>query len=339
MRHFKKREGNIVRVLGKTNLKVNEIGFGGIPIQRINSADVVNIIDEMEKAGINYIDTARGYTVSEEYLGNALQGRRDKFILATKSMSRDYEGMKKDIDISLKNLQTDYIDLYQCHNVNEKDNITGALKALQEAKALGKIGHIGVTSHSLKFLTSIIDTTKFETIMFPYNIIETEAEDLFKKAKKRNIGVIVMKPLAGGAIDNGAIALKFIINNSDVSVIIPGMGTVEEVKANAMVKAGDYTQEEMQYIEKIRVELNGDFCRRCQYCLPCTVGIDIPGSFLIEGYYTRYNLKEWAMQRYNNLIVKASECIECGECESRCPYHLHIIDKLKKVNDIFGKEH
>jgi predicted aldo/keto reductase-like oxidoreductase len=326
-----------MRVLGKTGLEINDIGFGGIPIQRIDGTEVISIIDEMESRGLNFIDTARGYTVSEEYLGNSLIGRRDKFIIATKSMSRDYEGMKRDIDISLTLLKTDYIDLYQCHNVNEKDDITGALKALKEAKEIGKIGHIGVTSHSYDYLMSIIEDTEFETIMFPYNIIETKAESLFEKAKQNNIGVIVMKPLAGGAIDNGQIALKFILNNPNISVVIPGMGTIEEVQINSRAIAGQFTAEEINYIEKLRDELNGDFCRRCQYCLPCSVGIDIPSSFLIEGYYTRYNLKDWAKQRYNSMKVKPNACIECGICETKCPYDLKIITKLKKVYQVFSE--
>jgi predicted aldo/keto reductase-like oxidoreductase len=173
--------------------------------------------------------------------------------------------------------------------------------------------------------------------MFPYNIIETKAESLFKKAKQNNIGVIVMKPLAGGAIDNGQIALKFILNNPDISVVIPGMGTTEEVRINSMAKAGKFTIEETKYIKNLRDELNGDFCRRCQYCLPCSVGIDIPSSFLIEGYYTRYNLKDWAKQRYNNMKVKPNACIECGICETKCPYDLKIITKLKKVYQVFSE--
>lgn len=324
-----------MKQLGNTNLLINEIGFGGIPIQKVNQDDVNKIIDVMEELGINFIDTARGYTISEVYLGNALKGRRNKFILATKSMSRDYEGMKNDIDISLKNLQTDYIDLYQCHNVGADDDITGALLALKEAKHDGKIKHIGITSHSLNYLNDIINDTEFETIMFPYNIIETEAEDLFEKANQRNIGVIVMKPLAGGAIDNGPNALKFILNNPNISVVIPGMGSEKEVRENANALPGEYSEKEVNYINRIRSELSEDFCRRCRYCLPCTVGIDIPGNFLIEGYFTRYNLKDWAKQRYEKLDVKADACIECGECETRCPYNLHIIEKLKKVSQIF----
>lgn len=325
-----------MRRLGKTNLLVKEIGFGGIPIQRVSQEDVNLIIDALIKQKINFIDTARGYTVSEEYLGNALRGKRDKFILATKSMARTYEEMKKDIDISLKNLQTDYIDLYQCHNVACGENLEGAIQALQEAKALGKIKHIGITSHSYQVIAEIIDRdTVFETIQFPYNFIETQGEDLFARASAKGIGIICMKPLAGGALDNAKVALKYILNNPHISVAIPGMATVEEVKINGSVTSGEYTEAELAYIEKMKKLLDDDFCRRCGYCLPCTVGINIPGAFLFAGYYNRYQLKEWAISRYKSLKVLPEQCIECGECEKRCPYNLKIISKLKMVTNTF----
>jgi predicted aldo/keto reductase-like oxidoreductase len=323
-----------MRRLGKTNIVVNEIGLGGIPIQRGDSNTVHDILSEMISRGLNVIDTARGYTVSEEYLGQALKGRRHKFVLFTKSMARTYDAMKQDIKTSLNNLQTNYIDLYQCHNLKATDDYSGAIRALKEAKESGLIGHIGVTSHSFDFLMSIIDNTEFETIQFPYNIIEPIAEVLFEKAKARDIGVIVMKPLAGGAIDNGQIALKFILNNESVSVAIPGMGSAEEVIKNSSVKPGTFTNDELIYIDQIRNELNEDFCRRCGYCLPCTEGIDIPSCFLFEGYYKRYNLKVWAKERYNSLVVKPDKCIACGKCEKRCPYNLKIIEKLKRVKEL-----
>ena len=201
-----------MRILGKTNIYVNEIGCGGIPIQHVDQNVVNEMIDEMIKQKINFIDTARGYTVSEELLGIALEGKREKFILATKSMSRTYEGMKKDIETSLKNLKTDYIDLYQIHNVSLGEDISGALMALEEAKKEDKIRHIGVTSHSVKCLDMLINNPIFETIQYPYNIVENQAEELFEKANKMNIGIIVMKPLAGGAIDDAKLAIKYILN-------------------------------------------------------------------------------------------------------------------------------
>lgn len=329
--------------LGKTNLLINKMGFGGIPIQRISIEEVIKVVDELEKYNINFIDTARGYTVSEEYLGIALKGRRDKFILATKSMSRTYLDMKRDIEISLKNLGTNYIDLYQFHNVKSMDEFElimsedGAYKALKEAKEEGKIGHIGLTSHSYEFLMSIIDDFPFETIQFPFNIVEDSSYELFLKAKKNDIGTIAMKPLAGGAINNKSLALRFLFNQDVLDVMIPGMGSSLEVKENASFSSNSLTEEEKQEIIKIKEELGNDFCRRCGYCLPCTKGIDIPNCFMFEGYYSRYGLKDWAISRYQNLSHKASECIECSLCIKRCPYNLDIIKKLKEVVKAFGE--
>lgn len=331
------------RKLGKTGLMVSEIGLGGIPIQRTTQEETNKIVDEMLQSGINFIDTARGYTCSEEYFGKALLGRRDKFIVCTKSMARSYEAMKKDIEISLCHLQTDYIDIYQLHNVKteaeymEVMSDKGAYKALVEAKAAGKIGYIGITSHSLDFLEKIIDTCPFHTIQFSYNIIETKAENLFKRASRKNIGVIVMKPLAGGAIENGKTALKFILNADFISVAIPGMASVLEVKENASASKGELTADEMEYIKDVRRTLDKDFCRRCGYCLPCPQGIDIPSCFVFEGYFDRYGLAVWAQDRYENMSRHASECIECRLCVTRCPYNLDIPLKLKRVERIFGK--
>ena len=324
-----------MRILGKTNLKINEIGIGGIPIQCLNQKEVNQIVKELIFCGINFIDTARGYSNSEELIGEAIKNDRDKFIIATKSMSRTYEAMQNDIQISLEKLQTSYIDIYQLHNVPVNENIDGALKALLEAKEQGIVKHIGVTTHSVEALEKFVESPVFETIQFPYNIVETQAEGIFEKAKNNNIGVIVMKPLAGGAIDDGKLALKFVLNNANVSVAIPGVESIEQVRENSMVAAGNYTDQEIEKINKIKNELGNDFCRRCGYCMPCPQGINIPFSFLCEGYHERYNLQGWAKERYFAMKVKASQCVGCGICETRCPYELKIREKLKKVVKIF----
>lgn len=323
-----------MRKLGKTNILVKEIGCGGIPIQRVSQSVVNQMIDVMIEQGINFIDTARGYSNSEELLGNALKNKRNYFYLATKSMARTYYSMKKDIEISLKNLQTDYIDLYQLHNVGINDDYLGALDALQEAKSEGKIKHIGMTTHSLEMLKKIVEDNIFETIQFPYNIVETQAEKIFEEANKKNIGIIVMKPLAGGAIKDCAVGLKFVLQNENISVVIPGMESTSQILQNISVIGKKITEEDFIEIKRIRGILQNDFCRRCGYCMPCPQGINIPFSFLCEGYYTRYNLKEWAISRYDSMPIKASSCIECKICEKKCPYNIKISEKLKKVVDI-----
>lgn len=332
------------RVLGKTGLKISRMGFGGIPIQKIDAEGTKPLIRMLLEKGINYIDTARGYTVSEEYLGVALEGIRDKFVLATKSMARTKEAMAQDIDISLKNLKTDYIDLYQVHNPNAADIQRvmapgGALEALQEAKTAGKIGHIGITLHSVDLFRQALDLPWVETIMFPYNIVETQAEELIAACREKNIGFIDMKPLAGGALDDAQLALRFVAANPNVNVLIPGMAELREIEENiaAVENTAELTAEEQEKIEAVRKSLGTQFCRRCNYCAPCTAGISIPAVFLMEGYYSRYDLKEWAAFRYNAMEKTASDCVDCGVCETRCPYNLPIREMMKNTVKVFGK--
>ena len=332
------------RVLGKTGLKISRMGFGGIPIQRIDAAGTRKLCLQMKEAGINYIDTARGYTVSEEYLGEALEGIRDHFIIATKSMARTKEAMAADIEISLKNLRTDYIDLYQVHNATlpQLEQVMapgGALEALLEAKAAGKIGHIGLTAHGLEVFEKAVELDWVETFMFPYNIVESQGEELIKVCAEKNIGFIVMKPLAGGAIEDATLAMRYCLANPAVTVVIPGMAEEKELTQNlaAANDASPLSEEELAKVAAIRKELGTQFCRRCNYCQPCVKGINISGCFLFHGYLARYGLADWAKGRYATIPVKASACIECGACENRCPYNLPIRQMLKKVAADFGE--
>lgn len=332
------------RILGKTGLEISRLGFGGIPIQKIDAEGTRNLIRGLIDEGVNFIDTARGYTVSEEYLGYAIEGFREHFVLATKSMSRTKEAMAKDIDVSLSNLRTDYIDLYQIHNPSAKDLAQvmaegGALEALLEARAAGKIGHIGITLHSVELFAQTVDLDWVETVMFPYNVVETQGEALIAQCAERNIGFICMKPLAGGAIEDATVALRFVLSNPAVTVVIPGMADPAEIAQNvaATSDTSPLNVQEQETIERIKADLGTNFCRRCNYCAPCTVGINISGVFLFEGYYSRYDLKEWASSRYSSLPKTASDCIGCGVCEERCPYNLPIREMLKKVAQVMGK--
>ena len=332
------------RVLGKTGLKISRLGFGGIPIQRIDAEGTKVLMHKMMDAGINYIDTARGYTVSEEYLGYALEGIREHFIIATKSMARTKEAMAADIEISLKNLRTDYIDLYQVHNPSpaQLEQVMapgGALEALLEAKAAGKIGHIGLTAHSLEVFKAALEFDWVETFMFPYNIVESQGEKLIAKCAEKNIGFVDMKPLAGGAIEDATLALRYICANDAVTVVIPGMAEEKELEQNmaAVNNTAPLTPEEKAAFLEVRNQLGTNFCRRCNYCQPCAAGINISACFLFEGYLQRYGLGEWAKGRYATLPVKASACIGCGACEDRCPYNLPIREMLKKVAKDFGE--
>ena len=332
------------RTLGKTGLKISRMGFGGIPIQKIDEEGTRKLLREMAEKGINYIDSARGYTVSEQYIGYGLEGIREKFILATKSMSRTKDAMAVDIETSLKNFRTDYIDLYQVHNpsMEQLDQVIekgGALEALREAKKAGKIGHIGLTAHSTAVFERALELDWVETIMFPYNIVEQQGAELIHRCAEKNIGFIDMKPLAGGAIEDGTLALRYVCSNPDVTVVIPGMAESSELEENmaACSNEAPLTEEELAKMEAVRKQLGTDFCRRCNYCAPCSVGINIPSVFLFAGYLQRYDLGDWARDRYSTLKVKASACIECGKCEPRCPYHLPIREKLKQCARDFGE--
>lgn len=333
-------------ILGSTGLEISRIGFGGIPIQRSSQEEVIEIFAELIKQGINFIDTARGYTVSESLIGGALKVHgRENFVIASKSMGRTYHAIKKDFETTMKNLGIDYLDLYQLHNVSHPDDYElilsdkGALEFLKEMKAQGRIKHIGITSHNKDLLETFIKSGHFETIQFPYNAVEKQGEEYFKMAKEHGMGTIVMKPVAGGAIMNKNLAIRKIYKEDFLDCIIPGMDSIEQIRENAGISNNykELTAEEEEILAQEVKELGNHFCRRCGYCKPCTVGIDIPANFLMEGYYTRYNLKDWAKERYLAMKPNAKDCVKCGVCESRCPYNLDIRDMLDRVNQVFSE--
>lgn len=325
------------RKLGRTGIKVSVIGFGGIPIQRVTEEDASIIVNKALDLGINFFDTARGYTDSEAKLGAALIKRRKEAVIATKSMSRTGEGMAADIQKSLEALRTDFIDIYQLHNV--KDEMTlkqvfsknGALAALTKAKQDGLIRHIGITGHIKSYLMEAIKIKEIETVQFPFNAIETAGvNELLHDTGKTDTGVIIMKPLAGGALKKAGPALRYILEYP-VSTVIPGMDFLKQVEENASAGSNPapLSAAEKQMLEKEKEKLGAAFCRRCEYCLPCSQGIDIATIFLLDGYYTRYDLQNWARERYRGLPVNADSCLECGECEEKCPYSLPIRQMLK----------
>lgn len=332
------------RMLGNTGMEVSVIGFGGIPIQRVSQEEATNIILECRNKGINFIDTANGYTISEEYIGNALKKvGRENFYIATKAMGYDYESMKKFIEMSLKRMQLDYIDLYQVHNVSKMEQLdmvlseNGALKALTEAKEKGLIRHIGITGHIREILMKAIEHDEFETVQFPYNPVESQGADLLKKALDKGMGTIAMKPMAGGAFTKGTLSLKYIVNSNLITVAIPGMDSVSQVVENAAIgeMSEPLTDEEKEEIKNEVDALGNEFCRRCGYCKPCPEGIDIPAVFINEGYVLRYNLPDYGKTKYDALPVKADACVRCRKCESKCPYKLPIVNKLKHAVETF----
>ncbi len=332
------------RELGKTGLKISAVGFGGIPIQRLSFSEAVSVVKKAYEQGINFFDSARSYTDSEIKIGKALAKiPRENIILATKVRVRSYEKVKENIDESLNNFQTDFIDLYQLHNVSNSEELNlifenNCVKALKEAQKEGKVKHIGITSHNPEIAVQALQKENFDTVQFPFNIVEPEAtEELLPLAQKMEVGTIVMKPLCGGSLSNNEVAARDLLSYP-VSTIIPGMQTEEEVLKN--IKAAEMpppTKEEKEKLLREAQELGTRFCRRCEYCLPCPEGINITFCFLMLGYWKRYKLYNWAQDRYDSQEVKASACKDCGECEEKCPYNLPIREMLKECRDIFEK--
>lgn len=320
------------RTLGKTGLKVSVVGFGGIPVQRVSAGEAAAIVNRALDQGINFFDSARGYTDSEEKLGAVIKLRRDEAVVATKSMARTREAMAADIRKSLETMGLEYIDLYQLHNVKNQKELDrvlspdGALAALLEAKKEGLVRHIGVTGHLKDFLAETLQVEEIETVQFPFNAVETlGVPALLERAAEKGTGVIVMKPLAGGALRNSSLALRYVLEH-DVTTAIPGMDSLEQVEINAGAGSAPLalTADEKKTLDEEANTLGGEFCRRCEYCKPCSRRIDIPTVFLLDGYYTRYNLQGWARDRYQGLESKADACNDCGECEAKCPYNLPI---------------
>ena len=316
---------------GTTGLQISRLGFGGIPIQRIDQPGTRELLIAAHKAGINYIDTARAYTVSEAWIGQSLEeaGLRDDFILATKCRALTKADMEAEIATSLKNLRTDHIELFQFHNPSLDGLKTilapgGAMEALLEAKARGIVGHIGITAHLAAVFEAALDIPEIETIMFPYNIVEQQGRELIDRCAAAGKGFIDMKPLAGGAIEDGRLALRYVLSNPAVTVSIPGMATVEELNANVAGAANT-------------APLTPEEEAACHYCAPCTVGISIPSVFLFQGYLNRYGLQQWGRERYATLQTKAGACIRCGACEPRCPYNLPIRQMMQKAAEDFGE--
>jgi predicted aldo/keto reductase-like oxidoreductase len=333
-------------ILGKTGLRVNRLGFGGIPIQREDEAVAIETVAHAIKSGVNFLDTARAYTTSEGIIGKALALFDHKVYIASKSMSLTQDAMHKDIEISLDNLGTNHIDLYQCHYVKTEDDYLkiispgGALNALNQAKKEGLIGHIGITSHNLDLLERILDDDIFETIMVCFSFLEPKAkESVIPKALEKNVGVIAMKPFSGGVIDDASLALKYVLSQQGI-LVIPGVETIELFNQNwTVLKAKhELTEIEKSQIETIRGLFDKNFCRRCDYCQPCTEDIPIQTimgiRFAIKRFGKRFLEADWVKSG----LEKARNCTACGECLSRCPYELPIPNLIKENLDYLDEK-
>lgn len=321
--------------LGRTNLMVSRSGFGALPIQRITIQDAGRLLRKAYDRGINFFDTARAYTDSEEKIGAALAGVRERIIIATKTGAEDRKTFFEDLERSLSNLKTDYIDIYQLHNpksLPDPDDSNGLYQALLEAKEKGMIRFIGITNHRLDLAITAADSGLYDTVQYPLSLLSSEKDlGLIDICEQKDIGLIAMKALSGGLIDNGKAAFAFLRQYQNV---LPIWGVQKESELDEFLACEQnppVLDDAMQgIINKFRAELSGDFCRGCGYCLPCPAEILIPMAarmalFLKRAVYQNYLTDEW--RKKMELI---EDCIDCGHCRNNCPYELDTPNLLKR---------
>lgn len=337
--------------LGRTNLEVTKLGLGGIPLSTLMGGTTEDVIDQVINAaldgGINFIDTSRVYMDSETHIGNVMKTRRKECILASKSYNRDYDAAFADIEESLNQLQTDHIDIYQIHALYPDQIKTvmgkgGALEAFRKAKEQGMISHIGLTSHHNSVLIELVKTGEFDTIMFPFNVIEREPEkELIPLAQSLDIGTLIMKPLAGSAIRDRKKAFAF-FNAYPVDLILNGISSLAELTENLTYFENDasLTSDELSAFEKEVSGLGKDFCRRCSYCMPCPNDIHIPD--MIHVFYQAVKsvpfdeIPPEKREMGKNLLVWLQACESCGQCEKKCPYNLPTPKRVKELIKMFS---
>ncbi len=323
--------------LGRTELQVAEVGFGGIPIVALPPEEAVAVVRHAVALGVTLFDTAKLYRDSEQKLGEALEGVRDRVIVATKTMAREAAEVRDHVASSLANLRSDWIDLYQLHNVSDRAALEqvlapeGAYAALQEARTAGRVRHVGVTSHNLETALDACRTGAFDTLQFPFNFIEREpAEELFRVAREQDMGIIAMKPLGGGWLDSARLCFGFLQEYPEV-VPIPGIARREELdEIVALVRARvPLAPAERAAIERIRTELGARFCHRCEYCMPCEQGVKIPMALGYPLFIKRFGA-EAALGLLRPVMEAAAGCTHCGDCLAKCPYGLPIPDLLRE---------
>jgi len=313
--------------IGRTGITVQKNGFGALPIQRISKEEAVHLLRRAYEAGVNYYDTARLYTDSEEKVGAAFAGMREKVILATKTAAVNAEDFRKDLEVSLEKLQTDYIDIYQFHNPSfcpKPGDGTGLYESMLEAKAQGKIRHIGITNHRIKVAEEAIASGLYETLQFPFNYLATEVDErVAEECREAGMGFFAMKGLSGGLITNSAAAYAF---EARYPFIVPLWGVQREKELDEFLSYIGHppvmTEELRAVIARDRAELSGDFCRGCGYCMPCPAGIEINNCARMSLLLRRSPSAVLLEKETQDKMMKIKDCRHCGHCSSRCPYGL-----------------
>lgn len=328
--------------LGSTGITVPQNAFGALPIQRVCPDYAVNLLRRAYDGGMRFFDTARAYSDSEEKVGEAFDGMREKVYIATKTQAKTPEDFWKQLETSLKNLRTDYIDIYQLHCAPQcyrPGDGTGLYECLLEAKAQGKIRHIGITAHKIGVAEEVIESGLYETLQFPFSYLSTEREiALVQKCKEKNMGFIAMKGLAGGLINKSEAAMAFM---SQFDNALPIWGVQKETELEEWLSYMEHTPamtpEISSFIEKEKQELTGEFCRGCGYCMPCPAGILINNCARMSLMLRRAPSQAWLTPEMQAEMKKIEGCLGCGKCKKKCPYELNTPELLKKNYEDYKK--
>lgn len=321
--------------LGTTGITVPQNGFGALPIQRDDTDTAVKLLRRAYEGGMRFFDTARAYSDSEEKVGIAFEGMRDKIYLATKTQAKTPEKFWEDLETSLKLLKTDYIDIYQFHMVDRcyrPGDGTGMYECMLEAKKQGKIRHISCTAHKIMVAMECVESGLYETMQFPFSYLASQKDiDLVNLCKEKNVGFIAMKGLAGGLINKSDAAMAFI---SEYDNVVPIWGIQREKELEEWISYMDETPtmtgEIKEFIEKEQKELSGDFCRGCGYCMPCPMDIQINNCARMSLMLRRAPSASWLTDKWQAEMAKIDSCINCKKCMSHCPYELNTPELLRK---------
>lgn len=331
--------------LGKTKITVNKNGFGALPVQRVSVEEAGTLLKKAFNHGITFFDTARAYSDSEEKLGLAFEGIREKIYIATKTAADTAEGFRRDLEESLRLLKTDYIDLYQFHNpaVCPKPGDGSSLyEAMLEARERGTVRHIGITNHRLHVAAEAVESGLYETLQFPFSYLASEKElELVEACKAADMGFIAMKALSGGLITNSAAAYAYLAKFDNV---LPIWGIQREHELDEFLSYIDnppvMTEELEAVIEHDRKELLGEFCRGCGYCMPCPAEIEINTCARMSLLIRRSPSAGHLTEASQNMMMKIKDCLHCGQCSSKCPYGLDtpsLLERnLKDYEEILG---
>lgn len=328
--------------LGSTGITVPQNAFGALPIQRIDKDAAVKLLRRAYEGGMRFFDTARAYSDSEEKLGAAFEGMREKIYIASKTMAKTPGEFWSQLETTLTNLKTGYLDIYQFHCADKcfmPGDGTGMYECMEEAKKQGKIRHIGITAHKLGVAQEIIESGYYETLQFPFSYLSSEKElELVKGCKEKNMGFIAMKGLAGGLINHSEAAMAFMTQFDNV---LPIWGVQRESELEEwlhyMEETPSMNEEITAFIEKEKTELSGEFCRGCGYCMPCPAGIMINQCARMSLMLRRAPSANWLSEQMQAEMKKIEGCLECGKCKTKCPYELNTPELLKKNYEDYKK--